>query len=202
MGRFFYRWRNVIAIPFFLLLLILGNPEHQVVLPHLFVFLGIGIRLWSAGYIGEKSRGKEIKAEYRIINGPYRISRHPLYVGNFFLVLGTILLYNPALWFGLLLIVCFVLEYSVIVFAEEQHLKNFPAKQVKFHCSNLKGEISTIIVLIVIYLISFAKVMLWQFPIRDQVWQRSADGAGTYEDQDRSKSLHFSERLESVNFGS
>ncbi|MGB9721040.1 MAG: methyltransferase family protein [bacterium] len=158
LGKFFYRYRDVITLPFLLLLFILGRTESRTILPHLFIICGIVIRLWSAGYIGEKSRGRQITADYKIISAPYRILRHPLYIGNFLLVLGTIILYNPPLWYGLLLMIIFMFEYSVIIFAEEKYLRNVQTKKVGFIYSNLKGEVSTIIVMVVIYLIYFAKM--------------------------------------------
>jgi len=155
LGKIFYRHRSLIALPFFLLLLFLAKPDGKSILPHLLIFSGIIIRLWSAGYIGEKARGRKITAEFRIISGPYHILRHPLYIGNFFLVSGMILLFNPTFWFALLLIIIFLFEYSIIIFAENYILKNLPEKKFRFSFKNLKGEISTIIIVVIIYTLYF-----------------------------------------------
>ncbi|MEO0094472.1 MAG: methyltransferase [candidate division WOR-3 bacterium] len=159
LGRFFYRYRSLIAVLFFLLLLILGKPVCNTVLPHIFIICGIVIRVCAAGYIGEKSRGKEIRTEYRIVNGPYRILKHPLYIGNFFLVLGTICLFNPPNWLKLCLILAFLLEYSIIIFAEEEYMKDLPVHNIKFSVTNLKSEFSTIIVLAAIYFLYFLIIL-------------------------------------------
>lgn len=154
-GRLLYRHRSLIALPFFAFLVILGRPEIKNTIPHLLILLGIIIRLWASGYIGSISRGYEISGDYRVIDGPYKILRHPLYLGNLFLVLGTILLFNPPVWYRRTLIIIFIIEYSIISIAEKNHLTNLPGKKVNFSFHNLKGEISTIIVIIIIYFISY-----------------------------------------------
>lgn len=114
------------------------------------------MRLWGSGYIGKLARNIELFNDYRIKSGPYRILRHPLYIGNFFLVLGTILFFNPFVLLKFLLLILFVFEYSIIVIAEEYVLKNKPTRFVKFSGKNIVSEFSTILVIIVIYLIYFA----------------------------------------------
>lgn len=154
-GRLLYRYRGLIALPFFAFLVITGNPEMKNIIAHLLIVLGIIIRLWASGYIGSISRGYEINGDYRVINGPYKIFPHPLYLGNLFLVLGTIVLFKPPLWYGLVLVVIFLVEYSIITIAEKNHLKKLPEKRVRFSFGNLKGEISTIIVIGIIYFIYY-----------------------------------------------
>lgn len=154
-GRLLYRFRSLIVLPFFVFLVISGSPKIKNITPHFLILSGIVIRLWASGYIGLISRNKKIAGEYRVINGPYQFFSHPLYLGNLFLVLGTILLFNPPLWYGLVLIIIFLVEYTIITIAEENHLKDLPAKKVNFSFRNLRGEISTIIVIGIIYFISY-----------------------------------------------
>ncbi len=157
LGRFFYRYRNIIALPFFVLLVLFSQPGVNTIFAHAFVAAGVLIRLWAAGHIGEKARGRAITAEKRIISGPYYVLKHPLYLGNLFLVSGTILLYNPVFWLGLLIIAVFLLEYSIIIYAEESNLKQLRRERINFSLKNLKGEISTIIILILVYAVYFLK---------------------------------------------
>ncbi|MGQ9664974.1 MAG: methyltransferase family protein [bacterium] len=156
-GRLLYRFRSLIALTFFIFLVISGSPKIKNITPHLLILLGIVIRIWASGYIGSISRGNKIDGHYRILNGPYQIFPHPVYLGNLFLVLGTILLFNPPLWYGLVLIIIFLVEYTIITIAEENHLKDLPPKRVSFSLRNLKGEISTIIVISIIYFISYLR---------------------------------------------
>jgi len=121
------------------------------VAPHIFIITGIVLRLWAAGYIGPEARKREFHAEHRISNGPYRILRHPLYVGNFFLVLGVIMLYNPPQLLGFFYVFAFVGMYSVIAISEKHYLKGKSEIDASYRISNLKGEVSTFIVVAVVY---------------------------------------------------
>lgn len=143
----------MIAIPFFVLLVILSRPIHSPILASIFIGVGIFIRIWAGGYIGQRARQNHFSAHYMITNGPYRFLKHPLYCGNLLLVVGVILLFNPPPWFAILLIILFILEYSIIAFSEFHHLKKLPKKRVKFKLTNTRGEISTVIILMIIYLV-------------------------------------------------
>ena len=125
----------------------------------IFIIAGILLRIWAAGYIGTESRENKFTTAYVITSGPYRYLRHPLYLGNFSLVIGVILLFNPTIWFAILLIALFCIVYSMIIFGELHYLKNFPEKKVKFKLINTKGEISTIFIMGIIYLIYLVKTI-------------------------------------------
>lgn len=115
------------------------------------------LRVWASGYIGRESRGSKFSTQHRIVNGPYRIFKHPIYLGNFLLVAGTVLLYNPPLYIGLPLIVLFLIQYGVIINAEKIYLQRLKRKIARFHFSKVKGEISTVIVLGFIFAIYLFK---------------------------------------------
>jgi|UniRef100_A0A7V3VUK9 hypothetical protein len=153
-GIFLYYYRSLIAIPFFILLFFFKNPDNNL-LPHLFIISGVLLRLWSSGYIGKKARSRTPTAECRIKGGPYTIFKHPLYIGNFFLVLGTVLLYNPPLWLKFFLIFAFIFEYSIITIAEEYNLKGLNVCYAKFCYKNMVSEFSTIMIIGIIYLLIF-----------------------------------------------
>ncbi len=155
LGQFFYRIRAWIAVPFFIVLVILARPASFSLIPYLPLLFGLLLRIWAAGYIGTKSRANRFSTGYIITNGPYRYLKHPLYIGNMFLVVGVILLFNPPFWYTLLLIVIFAGEYSIIIYSELNYLKNLPKKRVKFHFTNAKGEISTIIIVITITFVHY-----------------------------------------------
>ncbi|MEO0135963.1 MAG: methyltransferase [candidate division WOR-3 bacterium] len=155
LGRLFYRYRGIIATPFFILLLFLHRAQPTSPLPHLLIIIGLALRIWTSGYIGIISRSQEIAGEYKIVNGPYFFFRHPLYLGNFFLVLGTILLFNPPCGLKILLVLIFLFEYATIILAEEDYLKGLPPVKVRFSWKKSRTELSTIIVLGIIYLIYF-----------------------------------------------
>jgi protein-S-isoprenylcysteine O-methyltransferase Ste14 len=161
LGRSLYRLRAVIAVPFFIMLLVFARPSSSpYVLASFLILTGLLVRIWSAGYIGKQSRKNEFIADFVITNGPYRYIKHPLYLGNFFLVVGVILLFNVPLWLSILLIVLFIAEYSVIIYSEMRFLRSLTRKEADFKLSNVKNEVSTIYLLCAIYLFYVGRVIL------------------------------------------
>lgn len=158
-GRLLYRYRAVIAAPFFIVLFVFSRPHHSpCVLASLLILTGLLIRIWAAGYIGRWSRKNEFQAEFIITNGPYRLIKHPLYAGNFLIVVGVVLLFNAPLWLSMLLISLFIVEYSTIIYSETHFIKGLTGNVARFRWINAKGEISTVFIVCVVYLIYFGRL--------------------------------------------
>ena len=86
--------------------------------------LGVGIRIWIASAVPDKTSGRNVKsqvAESLNVHGPYSMVRHPLYVGNFFIYLAFAL-YPGEWWFVLFFALVFWLYYERIMIAEEDFL--------------------------------------------------------------------------------
>ncbi|MBA7499381.1 hypothetical protein ES705_04070 [subsurface metagenome] len=154
-GEFLYKYRAVIAVLFFIILILFSKPRHLLMLPGIFIIIGLMLRIWAAGYIGKASRENKYTTRYAVVNGPYHYLKHPLYLGNFFLVSGVILLFSPPSWLGVLIIILFIFVYLIIIYSELNYLKGLSKKEMKFKWINTRGEISTIVVMIVIFLIYF-----------------------------------------------
>lgn len=157
-GRILFRYRAAIATVAFGLLMLAANPVRAPA-GHVLVLLGLTIRTWAAGYIGVDARARKFVGEYRITKGPYRLLKHPLYVGNFLLVAGVLLIYNPPFWMGALYVILFLSMYGAILFSEVVYMKGKTARNTNFNLKNLKGEISTWLVVLVIYAGYF--LLLW-----------------------------------------
>ena len=153
-GKYLFRYRAAIAAVFFVVLIFMAEPV-SLTIGHASVILGMASRLWAAGYIGPEARKREFNAVHVIKSGPYRLFRHPLYIGNFFLVLGVVILFNPPRWLGSLYMIIFVVMYTLIAIGERQYLDGKPTIEVPYRFSNLKGEISTLIVLVIVYALFF-----------------------------------------------
>jgi len=156
-GNFFYRYRAIIAVPFFIVLILLSKRPYSLAVPVALTVLGLVLRSWAAAYIGKGSRGTMIAAEYRIINGPYRFYRHPIYFGNLLLVYGTVILFNPGILFSILVIFLFLVEYSIIIKAEDGYLKNIEPEMVRFSFKTMAHELSTVAVMAVIFIICWIR---------------------------------------------
>ena len=87
--------------------------------------LGILFRIMTTGYSATNTSGRNTQGQLAdTVNtlGTYSTVRHPLYVGNFWVWLGIILL-TQNLWFIAAFIFLYGLYYERIMFAEEQFLR-------------------------------------------------------------------------------
>ena len=83
---------------------------------YIFLLAGLATRIWCTFYIGNR-KSKEIIAE-----GPYSISRNPLYIGSFLLAIGVGLCFENLLI--LLLVPAIIIPTHIItVRLEETHLE-------------------------------------------------------------------------------
>jgi hypothetical protein len=141
LGRFLFRWRGVIGFAAFGVVFWLARPTFGSCLLGLPTILaGLAIRFWASGYIGIEGRVREIGASRRLVSGPYRLLRHPLYIGNFLFVVGMLIALRPALWLGAAVLVGFIVEYGLIVAAEERDLRQKWSSGQAVKCSVLSPE--------------------------------------------------------------
>jgi protein-S-isoprenylcysteine O-methyltransferase Ste14 len=81
-------------------------------------FLGLFIRAWASGHLRKEKR--------LAISGPYRYSRNPLYLGNFFLGTG-IVVGSRSWWVFGLFAAYFIFFYPLIIRKEREKMKTlFP----------------------------------------------------------------------------
>jgi protein-S-isoprenylcysteine O-methyltransferase Ste14 len=120
------RYRRYLPIPLVLFAVVVLRPTvpfGSPVLDTITDCLGVGIctagqwlRMWAWG--SNATVGKWGVRD----RGPYRLMRHPLYAGNFLIVLGlTIIFHNP--WVYILLLVPFASMYHAITNMEEKRLR-------------------------------------------------------------------------------
>lgn len=137
-GNVLFRWRSyvpLLLLPLFLFAL----PQSEWLEKHwgysaqtaweVFCIsvsiLGLLIRVVTIGWIAEGTSGRNTQGQLAAtINttGMYSVVRHPLYLGNFLMVLG-IFLFTQVAWFVLLACILFMVFYERIMFAEEFFLK-------------------------------------------------------------------------------
>ncbi|MCL4537085.1 MAG: isoprenylcysteine carboxylmethyltransferase family protein [Nitrospirae bacterium] len=87
--------------------------------------LGLSIRCITCGYVPKETSGrntKRQKAGSLNTTGMYSIVRHPLYLGNFIIMLG-ISLFIQVWWLALISVLAFWLYYERIIIAEEEFLR-------------------------------------------------------------------------------
>jgi len=75
--------------------------------------VGEGLRIWAAGHL---EKGREVTS-----SGPYRLSRHPLYVGSALIALGFAVA-SASGWAAVLVLGYLTLTYAAAIRSEEAHL--------------------------------------------------------------------------------
>ncbi|MDF3821374.1 lipid A Kdo2 1-phosphate O-methyltransferase [Leptospira sp. 96542] len=135
-GNFLFRWRSY--IPGFILFLSLAYLPFVPYFQGLYIsnlywlffafvvsLVGLFVRCFTIGYTPKNTSGRNTKQQVAdVVNqtGIYSLVRHPLYVGNFLMYLGPVLILRD-LAFALVYIMFFYLYYERIIFAEEYFLR-------------------------------------------------------------------------------
>ena len=136
-GQWLFRWRSYMPlIPLVVTLLALGDfryprgshalNEQWDVLCLLISLSGLWIRALVIGYAPAGTSGRNTKqgqiAETVNQTGMYALVRHPLYVGNYLMWLGILLIPLNA-WVAVVVSMFYWLYYERIMFAEEEYLR-------------------------------------------------------------------------------
>ena len=133
--EFMFRHRDHVPIPFGIATLVgmyFYHPDFAAGLPAvawtttvvaaIAIIAGEALRIWSVGHSGRTTRAKSLKAPALATGGPYAVVRNPIYVGNFLLGLGYVLLTRIG-WVVAAYVVFFFVQYTLIVSIEEEFLE-------------------------------------------------------------------------------
>ena len=86
---------------------------------------GLGVRILSVGHAPRRTSGRnthEQVADSLSTTGMYSVVRHPLYLGNYLMLIGFVLFFH--IWWLVLLASCaYALYYERIMLAEEEFLR-------------------------------------------------------------------------------
>ena len=136
LGNRFFRWRSY--LPLFmgaLFILALLSQPYPAASPRpdrlwqmgclLVSMAGLGIRFFTVGFAPRGTSGRNTRgqvADSLNTSGMYSLVRHPLYLGNFIIWLG-LSLFIKVWWATIIVILCFIVFYERIIFAEEMFLR-------------------------------------------------------------------------------
>jgi protein-S-isoprenylcysteine O-methyltransferase Ste14 len=115
MTRLLARWRVFLGFVFAAIVLWLATPSpRSLAIGAAIAIVGESIRLWAAGHL-EKS--KEVTQ-----SGPYRYTRHPLYLGSSLIGIGMAVVANNLI-VAALVIAYLALTLTAAMRSEEAHLR-------------------------------------------------------------------------------
>jgi protein-S-isoprenylcysteine O-methyltransferase Ste14 len=113
--RFLARWRVTLGFVFTAIVLWLATPTpRSLLIGAAIAVIGESIRLWAAGHL-EKS--KEVTQ-----SGPYRYTRHPLYLGSSLIGIGVAVIANNLI-VATIVIAYLGLTLTAAMRSEEAHLR-------------------------------------------------------------------------------
>ncbi len=124
-GAVLFRNRSWLPVPF--LIVTLFAPSHPTAAfwfaGGLLILFGEWIRMSGVAAAGTVTRRRSRDVQRLVTYGIFRWVRNPLYVGNFFIWMGFVLI-SGVLWFMPVAIVIFAIEYTLIVSYEEGVLES------------------------------------------------------------------------------
>ncbi|HVP77271.1 MAG TPA: isoprenylcysteine carboxylmethyltransferase family protein [Thermodesulfobacteriota bacterium] len=147
-GALFFRFRRYLFPVFVVILffftrpaLFLGSRNLDVLIVMIgwiMALAGLGFRLFVIGFAYIKRGGKEGKvyADNLVVEGLYAHVRNPMYIGNFFIIVGLGLIHG-SLWVYIFLIPFSTFAYLSIVVTEEEYLRNRFGAEYDAYCANV-----------------------------------------------------------------
>lgn len=151
-GTFFFKARGYIPVPFALgmllmpygysmwapaardraaLFLIIGSG-------FFLVFLGEAVRIVSAAYSSPSTRTRNPGASFLFSGGPYAYVRNPMYIGNFLILAGMLIMsWSGFPWYTCACFMIFWFEYYLIIQTEEKALERDLGGEYKEYTRNV-----------------------------------------------------------------
>jgi protein-S-isoprenylcysteine O-methyltransferase Ste14 len=150
-GNFLFKHRSFTPIPLIIVVFVIFKPvnlEEKNILINLsgiFIsFLGEIIRIIAVGYSFTGTSGREtfLRADALNTTGIYAIVRNPLYIGNFLMFTGLVLVFSNV--FAVLVFAVFlILQYYFIILSEENFLKEKYGEPYEAYCRQVRRAMPT-----------------------------------------------------------
>lgn len=148
LGKFFFKYRNGLFPAIYLLLVLFTNPGLFLGDAHLDGFISAaGILIALAGetfriivigfaYIRRGGKDGKVYADSLVQSGFFAHVRNPMYVGNYLIMLGSVMLYG-SIWAYMFVLPFFTLVYYSIVRNEEDYLKRKFGREFEEYSKNV-----------------------------------------------------------------
>ncbi len=125
LGAVLFRNRSWLPVPFLLVALLVPGRMSPLgwIIGGVLIVIGEGIRLAGVAAAGTVTRRRSRDVQRLVTYGAFRWVRNPLYVGNFLIWMGFVVI-SGVLWFLPVAILLFAVEYTLIVAYEEGVLES------------------------------------------------------------------------------
>ncbi|MCP4156277.1 MAG: hypothetical protein GY757_51665 [bacterium] len=152
LGNFLFEHRSFTPVPLIILVVVLFRPVDLGEMNPLVNSIGIVIsilgeliRIMAVGYSFAGTSGREsyLRADNLNSTGIYSIVRNPLYIGNFFIFSGLVVVFSNV-WAILVFAFFLILQYYFVVLAEENYLKGEYSKDYEDYCNRVRRIIPVI----------------------------------------------------------
>jgi protein-S-isoprenylcysteine O-methyltransferase Ste14 len=149
LGNFLFKRRSFTPLPLILLVFIIFKPVDlgsANILINLCGFVvsltGEIIRVIAVGYAHSGTSGREsyLKADALNTTGIYSLVRNPLYIGNFLIFSGLLLVFAN-IWAGVVVAVFLIAQYYFIILSEEDFLSQRYGKEYENYCGQVRRVI-------------------------------------------------------------
>src|SRR2546422_5412837 len=143
-GRVLFRWRSFTPVLLVLVALPLIWRSRGPASP-LWLVAGLALcaagqslRAWVLGQVPDGTSGQNERLIAVSLNtdGPYALTRNPLYLGNLGITLGLCLIAHDV-WLLCIVALLFVVQYRAIIAAEEQFLRDRFGPQYEAWCARV-----------------------------------------------------------------
>ncbi len=125
-GHFLFKNRSYTPLPFVFLIILFADPTLlSIISGIILVITGEVIRLWAVSYAGSETRTTgSVGGSQLVTQGPYSITRNPLYVGNVIIYIGVGIMSNAIFpYLQILGFIYFLFQYYAIIISEEDYLR-------------------------------------------------------------------------------
>jgi len=124
-GKVLFKVRSYTPVPFVVIMVVFFNPTPESIITGFLLFLtGALYRFTGVAYAGPGTRSRDKGPEKLAVSGPFAFHRNPLYAGNIMIYTGFAAASNIVFpYFLLVVLLFFILQYSVIVSFEEEFLE-------------------------------------------------------------------------------
>lgn len=135
-----FNYRSYTPIPLLIALLLFARPTTtSFVAGLLLLAVGEFFRIWAVKHAGGATRTTSgVGGDELVTHGPFAYVRNPLYVGNFFLGTGLVIMawaWMP--WMLLLFWLLFFVQYGMIVSLEEDYLRSRFGQEYERYCAEV-----------------------------------------------------------------